>query len=43
MEQLHTDRRVTLVMVTHDAHLAAKAQRQIVLKDGRVISDSDNE
>ncbi len=42
MEQLHTDRKVTLVMVTHDAHLAGKAQRQIVLKDGRVISDSDN-
>ena len=42
MEQLHTDRKVTLVMVTHDAHLAGKAQRQIVLRDGRVISDSDN-
>ena len=43
MLQLHTDRRVTLVMVTHDAHLAAKAERQIVLMDGRVISDTDSE
>lgn len=42
MEQLHTDRKVTLVMVTHDARLAGKAQRQIVLRDGKVISDSDN-
>ena len=42
MERLHTDRKVTLVMVTHDAHLAAKAQRQIALRDGRVVGDSDN-
>lgn len=39
MEQLHTQRGITLVMVTHDAGLAARAQRQIVLKDGRVIGD----
>ncbi|MEP7147259.1 MAG: ABC transporter ATP-binding protein [Acidobacteriota bacterium] len=39
MTQLHTERAVTLVLVTHDHGLAAEAQRQIVLKDGRVISD----
>lgn len=41
MEHLHTERSITLVLVTHDSHLAAKAQRQIVLRDGMVVSDSD--
>jgi putative ABC transport system ATP-binding protein len=39
MTDLHKRRNVTLVLVTHDAELARKAQRQIVLRDGRVISD----
>ena len=39
MTQLHDRRAVTLVLVTHDHQLASEAQRQIVLKDGRVISD----
>ena len=30
----------TVVMVTHDQELAAKADRVIVLKDGRVVSDA---
>jgi len=30
------------VLVTHDHGLAAEAQRQVVLKDGRVISDTEN-
>ncbi len=42
MTQLHTERAVTLVLVTHDHGLAAEAQRQIVLKDGRVVSDESN-
>ena len=42
MTQLHTQRAVTLVLVTHDHALAAEAQRQIVLKDGRVVSDEFN-
>jgi putative ABC transport system ATP-binding protein len=42
MTQLHTERAVTLVLVTHDPALAAEAQRQVVLKDGRVISDEFN-
>lgn len=40
MTALHDERNVTLVLVTHDLELAKKAQRQIVLKDGRVLSDS---
>ena len=43
MTQLHERRAVTLVLVTHDQALASEAQRQIVLKDGLVISDTENE
>ncbi len=39
MTGLHTKNNVTLVLVTHDIELAGQAQRQIVLKDGRVVSD----
>lgn len=42
MTGLHTQRAVTLVLVTHDHDLASEAQRQIVLKDGRVVSDTMN-
>ncbi len=37
---LHQKNEVTLVLVTHDINLAAKAQRQIRLRDGRVLSDN---
>lgn len=39
MTDLHDRHNVTLVLVTHDQKLADKAQRQVILKDGRVISD----
>ena len=39
MKQLHLQNNVTLILVTHDAALAAQAQRQIVLADGRVLTD----
>jgi len=42
MTALHSKRNVTLVLVTHDGQLAAEAQRQIVLRDGRVVSDEMN-
>jgi putative ABC transport system ATP-binding protein len=42
MTALHEQRGVTLVLVTHDHGLAAEAQRQVVLKDGRVTSDEFN-
>lgn len=42
MTGLHEQRAVTLVLVTHDHALAAEAQRQVVLKDGRVVSDEVN-
>jgi putative ABC transport system ATP-binding protein len=40
MTGLHKQRAVTLVLVTHDHAIAAEAQRQIILKDGRVESDT---
>ncbi len=39
MTDLHSRNNVTLILVTHDQFLAEKAQRQIILKDGRVLSD----
>jgi putative ABC transport system ATP-binding protein len=39
MTGLHRRNQVTLVLVTHDIDLARKAERQIVLRDGAVISD----
>jgi putative ABC transport system ATP-binding protein len=39
MTELHRQNNVTLVLVTHDQFLADKAQRQIRLTDGRVLSD----
>jgi putative ABC transport system ATP-binding protein len=39
MTAMHTKNNVTLVLVTHDINLAEMAQRQVILKDGRVISD----
>ena len=36
---LHRDAGTTLVLVTHDQHLAASMERVITLRDGRVASD----
>lgn len=36
---LHEKNNVTLVLVTHDQHLAARADRQIVLSDGKVVQE----
>jgi len=39
MTDLHKQHNVTLILVTHDQSLAERAQRQVILKDGRVLSD----
>ncbi len=39
MTELHKQNNVTLVLVTHDQNLAEMAQRQVILKDGQVLSD----
>lgn len=41
MKELHSERSITLVLVTHDAQLAAQAQRQVILRDGMVVSDEE--
>jgi len=38
-EEQSRARKLTLVMVTHDPAFAARAPRQVVLKDGRIVSD----
>ena len=42
MTDLHNQHNVTLILVTHDQSLAERAQRQVILKDGRVLSDEKN-
>lgn len=36
---LHRDRGVTLVIVTHEPEIASYCQRQVTMRDGRIISD----
>ncbi|MEZ5308446.1 MAG: ABC transporter ATP-binding protein [Pyrinomonadaceae bacterium] len=40
MTELHSKSKVTLILVTHDQSLAEKAERRIVLSDGRLVSDN---
>lgn len=40
MTNLHRQNNVSLILVTHDQALAEMAQRQIILKDGRILSDN---
>ncbi len=43
MTDLHSKNNVTLILVTHDNFLATRAQRRIVMKDGRVLNDESGE
>ena len=43
MVELNRRHGTTLVLVTHDYELAAGASRHLVLRDGRVVTDSDDE
>ncbi len=40
MTALHDDKKTTLILVTHDQELAERADRQIRLRDGKVVSDA---
>jgi putative ABC transport system ATP-binding protein len=42
MEQLNREEGTTMVLVTHDPDLAARAHRTIRLADGRIVSDTTN-
>ena len=33
---------VTLILVTHDLHVAEQAERVITIEDGRIVSDTKN-
>jgi ABC-type lipoprotein export system ATPase subunit len=37
LRHIHSTRRTTVVLVTHDAELAAMADARLVLRDGRVV------
>jgi putative ABC transport system ATP-binding protein len=39
-QKLNQERGQTIIMVTHDAHIASYADRQIVVRDGLIESDS---
>jgi putative ABC transport system ATP-binding protein len=43
MVEMNRRRGITLLLVTHDHELAQEAARTISLRDGRVVSDSDEE
>ena len=43
LESLNRESGSTIVLVTHDSGLAARAQRIIRLSDGRVVSDTETE
>jgi len=42
-QQLNTGQGITIILVTHEADIAAYARRQIVFRDGLVISDRISE
>jgi putative ABC transport system ATP-binding protein len=39
LQQLHRERQVTVVLVTHDPNVAARAERTIQLADGQVANN----
>jgi putative ABC transport system ATP-binding protein len=43
LEEINAERSVALVMVTHDREVAARARRQIEMRDGVVVNDSGAE
>ena len=43
VEQLNQEEGITIILVTHDREVAHSARRQIVLRDGAIVSDSAGE
>ncbi len=39
LTRLHRERKMTLVLITHDLSIAKRASRTIQMKDGRIVSD----
>jgi len=42
LEQLNEERKLTIILVTHDQEVARNARRTIVLRDGNVVCDTEN-
>jgi putative ABC transport system ATP-binding protein len=42
LEELNDEQGVALILVTHDRDIAARAARQIVMRDGQIVEDSTN-
>jgi putative ABC transport system ATP-binding protein len=42
LEQLVDEERITLVLVTHEEDIAARAHRVLTVRDGRIERDSPN-
>jgi putative ABC transport system ATP-binding protein len=40
LDQLHQEREITVVLVTHDLEMAALADRQISLRDGCIVTEA---
>jgi putative ABC transport system ATP-binding protein len=40
LEEINVERQVALVVVTHDREVAARARRQVEMRDGEVVADS---
>lgn len=41
LSSLHRDRRMTLILITHDMRVAARASRALQMMDGRIVFDGD--
>ena len=39
-DRLHTQRKMTIVLITHDEHLGRRAQRMVHMQDGRIVADA---
>lgn len=42
LQQLNREHRLTIVIVTHDAHVAQFAERRIHIRDGMIVDDLDD-
>jgi putative ABC transport system ATP-binding protein len=39
LDQLNKEQGITIILVTHETDIAAYAGREVVIKDGRVLTD----
>jgi putative ABC transport system ATP-binding protein len=41
LERLNKEQGITIILITHEADIAAYAEREVVIKDGHVLTDRD--